>query len=105
VRAGTEYDGVTHLQTNISLADAWLYGMAAGAASSNRTVQYCMPYPNDLLSASAYPAVTNARATGDYFHSADQVCQYFSTACDLRVRVCGHGLTHIFHSTHVCSGP
>merc|ERR1719231_332268 len=31
-----------------------------------------MPYPNDLLSASAYSAVTNARATGDYFHSPNQ---------------------------------
>ena len=31
-----------------------------------------MPYPNDLLSASAYPEVTNARATGDYFHSQNQ---------------------------------
>merc|ERR1719210_1675134 len=54
------------------MGDAWLYGMAEGAARSNRTVQYCMPYPHDILSASAYPAVTNARATGDYFHSKDQ---------------------------------
>lgn len=65
----TEYDGVAHLQTNISLGDLWLLGMATGAASSNRTVQYCMPYPNDVLSASAYPAVTNARATGRFLAS------------------------------------
>lgn len=62
----TEYDNVEALQTNISLADLWLRGMAIGAASSGRTVQYCMPYPYDVLSAAAYPAVTNARATGDY---------------------------------------
>jgi len=68
----TEYDEVEALQTNISLADLWLKGMAIGATSSNRSVQYCMPYPNDLLSASSYSAVTNARATGDYFHSKDQ---------------------------------
>ena len=37
----TEYDGVTQLQENISLGDAWLLGMATGAASSNRTIQYC----------------------------------------------------------------
>eukprot|EP01050_Picozoa_sp_SAG11_P002462 SAG11_NODE_125_length_15744_cov_50.316075_5_plen_79_part_00 len=43
-----------------------------GAASSNRTVQYCMPYAHQVLSASAYPAVTNARATGDYFHGSHQ---------------------------------
>ena len=60
-----EYDGVLALQTNISMGDLWLKGMAEGAASSNRTVQYCMPYAHDIMSAAAYPAVTNARATGD----------------------------------------
>lgn len=68
----TEYDEVTALQTNITMGDLWLYGMASGAAKSNRTVQYCMPYPYDLLSASSYPSVTNARATGDYFHASNQ---------------------------------
>eukprot|EP01051_Picozoa_sp_SAG22_P012094 SAG22_NODE_1228_length_5083_cov_2.820425_2_plen_779_part_00 len=68
----TEYDEVEVLQTNISMGDLWLEGMATGAASSNRTVQYCMPYANQVLSAAAYPAVTNARATGDYFHAENQ---------------------------------
>ena len=68
----TEYDGVDVLQTNISMGDLWLEGMAVGAASSNRTIQYCMPYPNEVLSASKYAAVTNARATGDYFHANNQ---------------------------------
>lgn len=68
----TEYDGVDALQQNITMGDLWLEGMATGAARSNRTVQYCMPYPNDVLAASAHPAVTNARATGDYFHATDQ---------------------------------
>ena len=66
-----EYDFTSALQTNISLADDWLRGMALGAERSGRTVQYCMPYAHDLLSAAAYPAVTNARATGDYFHTRD----------------------------------
>ena len=30
------------------------------------------PDPNDLLAASSHAAVTNARATGDYFHSLEQ---------------------------------
>ena len=64
-----EYDFTSALQTNISLADDWLRGMALGAERSGRTVQYCMPYAHDLLSAAAYPAVSNARATGDYFHT------------------------------------
>ena len=40
------------LQTNISLADLWLRGMAMGAASSGRTVQW--PGLN-LLLATAEP--------------------------------------------------
>lgn len=57
--------------------------MAAGAASSNRTVQYCMPYPNDVLAAASHAAVTNARATGDYFHAHNQVrpCRVPWVAC------------------------
>ena len=39
----TEYDGVDALQENITMGDLWLLGMATGAASSNRTVQFCMP--------------------------------------------------------------
>jgi len=62
----TEYDLVEALQTNITMGDLWLKGMAEGVAASNRTQQYCMPYPYDILSASAYPAVTNARASDDY---------------------------------------
>ena len=61
------------LQTNISLADLWLAGMASGAGASGRSVQYCMPYPYDVLAAASHAEVTNARATGDYFHATDQV--------------------------------
>jgi len=68
----TEYDEANALQTNITLADLWLQGMADGAAGSGRTVQYCMPYPYDVLAAASHSAVTNARATGDYFHAKDQ---------------------------------
>ena len=54
------------------MGDLWLAGMAEGAAMSKRTVQYCMPYANQVLAAAAFPAVTNARATGDYFHADHQ---------------------------------
>jgi hypothetical protein len=46
--------------------------MNSGAASANLSIQYCMPYPHDLLAASAHAQVTNARATGDYFHAGNQ---------------------------------
>ena len=65
----TEYDLVEALQTNISMGDLWLEGMAYGVDSANITQQYCMPYAHDILSASAHKAVTNARATFDYFHT------------------------------------
>lgn len=68
----TEYACVDALKTNISMGDLWLYGMAEGAARSGRTVQYCMPTPYEVLSASAYPSVTNARATNDYHPSRQQ---------------------------------
>jgi hypothetical protein len=68
----TEYQEVDELHTNISMGDLWLYGMAEGAAKSGRTVQYCMPTPYEVLSAASLPSVTNARATGDYFHSNNQ---------------------------------
>lgn len=61
-----EYDIIEALQTNISLADSWLHGMAFGAASSGRTVQYCMPYAHDILASAALTAVTNIRASDDY---------------------------------------
>ena len=48
------------------MGDLWLKGMAEGAASTKRTVQYCMPYTNMILSAASLPAVTNARASEDY---------------------------------------
>ena len=62
------YDGVAALQTNLSLADSWLAGMASGASAAGLAVQYCMPYAHDILAGAAHAAVTNARATDDYFH-------------------------------------
>ena len=63
-----EYDGTRALQADIALADRWLEGMARGAARANLAVQYCMPYALDVISGAAHAAVTNIRATDDYFH-------------------------------------
>jgi len=65
----TEYEEVSALQSNISMGDLWLRGMAVGARDAGLTVQYCMPLPYDILAAAHNPAVTNARATNDYFHA------------------------------------
>ena len=69
----SKYDGTEALQTNISLGDLWLQGMAIGAATHNLTVQYCMPYPNQVLAAAGMShVVTNIRASGDYWPNSTQ---------------------------------
>ena len=67
-----QYDLTDSLFTNLTLANLWHRGMGEGASAAGLSIQYCMPYANQVLSAAAYPAVTNARATGDYFHAKDQ---------------------------------
>ena len=67
-----EYDLITFMTQNITLADDWLYGMVHGVAVSGRTEQFCMPYAYDILVAGALTeTVTNARATNDYFHASN----------------------------------
>ena len=49
------------------MGDMWLEGMAIGAGSQNVAIQYCMPYPNMIMTASKHTSVvTNARASHDY---------------------------------------
>jgi len=67
-----EYEDVDVLRTNLTLADLWLEGMAVGAAAAGVTIQYCMPYPHDVLKAAWLPTVTNIRATPDYFYTNTQ---------------------------------
>ena len=66
-----QYDLTSQLSTNLTLADLWHRGMGVGASSSSIAVQYCMPYPNDILSSVLNEAATNIRATDDYFHGDD----------------------------------
>lgn len=67
-----EYDDIEQLKANLTLADLWLEGMATGADAAGLPIQYCMPYPHDVLKAAWLPAVTNIRATVDYHNSATQ---------------------------------
>ena len=46
--------------------------MGEGASAAGLSIQYCMPYPNDILSSVMNKAVTNIRATDDYFHGDDR---------------------------------
>ena len=67
------------------MGDLWLAGMAEGAASAKRTVQYCMPYTNMILSAAALPAVTNARASEDYICDSNKCKQGSNKASSIPV--------------------
>jgi hypothetical protein len=40
--------------------------MADAAFERNITIQYCLPSATDMLASLAYPAVVQARASGDY---------------------------------------
>lgn len=43
----------------------WLAGVAEAALAQQMEVQFCMAYPNQLIQSLDWPAVTNARASGD----------------------------------------
>ena len=46
---------------------AWMQGQAAAALAAGVPLQYCMALPSDIVASAAFDAVTNARASGDYF--------------------------------------
>jgi hypothetical protein len=45
----------------------WLSGQADAALAAGVPLQYCMALPSDILASVAFDAVTNARASQDYF--------------------------------------
>ncbi|CAK0821955.1 unnamed protein product [Prorocentrum cordatum] len=68
----TEYDNVRHLNLNATAARTWLMQMGAAAARNHLTIQYCMSHCRHIMQSLEIPAVTNARASGDYHAGGDQ---------------------------------
>ena len=68
----TEYDNVMHLNKNASAARTWLLQMGTAAERNDLTIQYCMSHCRHILQSVEIPAVTNARASGDYHPGGDQ---------------------------------
>lgn len=68
----TEYDNVRHLNFNASAARTWLLQMGTAAARNDLTIQYCMSHCRHIMQSVEIPAVTNARASGDYHPGGDQ---------------------------------
>jgi len=52
----------------IGASESWLSGMANAALSLHLPVQLCMATPTDVMTAMALPAVTNFRASNDYYY-------------------------------------
>ena len=68
----TEYDNVAYLNKNASAARTWLLQMGTAAARNDLTIQYCMSHCRHIMQSVEIPAVTNARASGDYHPGGDQ---------------------------------
>jgi hypothetical protein len=54
----------------VTAGSAWLKAMADAATGLGITIQYCMALPRHMLESTLHPAVTNARASGDYHPGA-----------------------------------
>ena len=61
-----EFDDVKQLTTNATLARTWLMQMGTAAQKHGLTIQYCMSHCRHVLQSVEIPAVTQARASGDY---------------------------------------
>ena len=57
------------LFADVDAAATWFGGLGGAALERGLEVQLCLPFPADLLMALDLPAVTNARASGDYCFS------------------------------------
>ena len=58
-------------QRNFTAAARWLDALGGAAADLNVTVQFCMALASMALHSTTLPAVTNARASGDYHPSSN----------------------------------
>lgn len=67
-----EYDQMQYLNTHPTAARTWLLQMGNAAANNGLTVQYCMSHCRHIMQSVEIPAVTNARASGDYHAGGDQ---------------------------------
>jgi len=67
-----ELDHFAPLTQSASLGGDWLPQMAAGAAASGVSIQYCMSYSRHVLASTQLPPVTQARASDDYQPGNDQ---------------------------------
>lgn len=61
-----EYDWSWNMGASATLARTWLIQMGRAAAKNDITIQYCMSHVRHILQSVEIPAVSQARASGDY---------------------------------------
>lgn len=54
------------VQTNITAGRQWLKLMNDAAVKNQIQIQYCMPYPKNLLQSLEFESVTKVRVSDDY---------------------------------------
>ena len=64
------YSNLNATQANFTAGATWLNAMGDAATDLNITIQFCMALANQALHSTTMPAVTNARASGDYHPSS-----------------------------------
>ena len=76
-----EFDRFLPLTTSATLGRTWLLQMGTAAANNGISIQYCMSHCRHMLASVEIPAVTQARASGDYSQSrTDQWSQLGTTS-------------------------
>ena len=69
------FRGSASMFESVYAADRWYDGINNAAFEHNLVLQYCLPSATDMLQSLAYPAVVQARASGDYDNEVDNPLQ------------------------------
>eukprot|EP00750_Incisomonas_marina_P023958 INCI5072.2.p1 GENE.INCI5072.2~~INCI5072.2.p1 ORF type:complete len:814 (-),score=111.60 INCI5072.2:2037-4478(-) len=62
----SNFKGCASCFEDVDAADRWYRGLGDAALARNITIQYCLPSATDMLVSLDFPAVVQARASGDY---------------------------------------
>lgn len=69
------FQGSAAMTEDVYAAERWYSGMARAADERRIAIQYCLPSATDMLVSLPYPSVVQARASGDYVSTEENVEQ------------------------------